>query len=141
MAASLTPTQARLLDFIQRFQATNRFCPSYDEMRAEMGVASRSGISKLVLSLEDRGHIRRRPNCARSIEIIEHNLLADVPTVSLIAELSRRGVSVPRPCARTHGTGDGAAAGISHNDVPPRQMNSIPVHASPYGQEGQRDHG
>lgn len=44
--------------------------PSYAEIQAALGVSSKSRVFLLVRALEDRGHIRRIPDRARSIEII-----------------------------------------------------------------------
>ena len=44
--------------------------PSFDEMRDALGLASKSGIHRLVSGLEERGYIRRLANRARAIEII-----------------------------------------------------------------------
>lgn len=63
----LTSKQAQLLDFIRDYRSENGFTPSYDEMREEMGLASKSGIHRLVTALEERGHVFRVPNLARCI--------------------------------------------------------------------------
>ena len=41
-------------------------------MRQAVGLASKSGIHRLVSALEERGYIRRLPNRARAIEILRH---------------------------------------------------------------------
>ena len=66
----LTQRQAELLAFIERFQAERGWCPSTNEMRAELGLASKGGIVRLLDSLEERGRIRRIPNRARSVEVV-----------------------------------------------------------------------
>lgn len=66
----ITKRQKELLDFITAFTKENGFCPSYDEMRVSLKLVSRSSVHKLINSLEERGKIRRLPNRARAIEII-----------------------------------------------------------------------
>ena len=44
--------------------------PSFDEMRDALGLASKSGIHRLVSGLEERGYIRRLANRARAIDIL-----------------------------------------------------------------------
>lgn len=66
----MTPQQKRLYDIIYDHMSEHGFCPSYEEMREAMGLKSRSGIHRLILSLEARGHIRRTPNRARAIELL-----------------------------------------------------------------------
>ena len=45
--------------------------PSYDEMKDALGLASKSGIHRLITALEERGFIRRLPNKARAIEVLK----------------------------------------------------------------------
>jgi repressor LexA len=45
--------------------------PSFDEMRDALGLASKSGVHRLVSGLEERGYIRRLANRARAIEILK----------------------------------------------------------------------
>lgn len=67
----ITKRQKELLDFIKAFTKKNGYCPSYEEMRVSLNLASRSGVHKLVESLEVRGKIKRLPNMARAIEVIK----------------------------------------------------------------------
>ncbi|REF69632.1 hypothetical protein [Paracoccus versutus] len=70
MAYALTPTQHRLLDLIRRHLASTGTAPSFDEMRAAMGINSKAGIHRLLIALEDRGAIRRLSGRARAIEVV-----------------------------------------------------------------------
>ncbi len=47
--------------------------PSYDEIREALGLASKSGVFRLVDALEARGQIRRMRHYARSIQIVGSN--------------------------------------------------------------------
>ncbi|RWB29619.1 hypothetical protein [Mesorhizobium sp.] len=67
----LTPRQSDALSFIRSHQAKNGFSPSYDEIAAGIGLASRSRAFDLVKGLERRGAVRTRPGMNRTIEIIE----------------------------------------------------------------------
>lgn len=67
---SLTPKQRELLAFIDGYQASKGYCPSFAEMAAAVGVAGVSGISRLVAGLEERGAIRRPHSRVRGIEVI-----------------------------------------------------------------------
>lgn len=71
MSAGLTKNQADLLAFIRHFIGQNDRSPSFDEMLAGVALKSKSGISRLLDGLEQRGHIRRSFNRARSIEIVD----------------------------------------------------------------------
>lgn len=97
--SSLTSQQARLLAFIRAHIAEQGFSPSFDEMTQAMGLRSKSGIHRLISGLEERGFIRRIPNRARCIELVEAPTLGNVPpprirqvpTSDLLQELWRRG--------------------------------------------------
>lgn len=67
----LTSKQAELLTYIRDFINDNGISPSFDEMRDYLGLQSKSGISRIVCALEERGHIFRLPNRARCIMIAE----------------------------------------------------------------------
>lgn len=71
MTAGLTRMQSRALEFIRRYVDENGYSPTYDEIAAELGLASKSGVNRIVTGLEERGRIRKRAGAARGIEIIE----------------------------------------------------------------------
>ena len=66
----LTQKQSELLAFLTSHMAEHNVPPSFDEMRNALGLASKSGIHRLVSGLEERGYIRRLANRARAIEIL-----------------------------------------------------------------------
>ena len=66
----LTQKQSKLLAFLTSHMNTHDVPPSFDEMRNALGLASKSGIHRLVSGLEERGYIRRLANRARAIEIL-----------------------------------------------------------------------
>ena len=49
----------------------NNISPSFDEMRKFLGLSSKSGVHRLISSLEERGFIKRLHNKARAIKIIK----------------------------------------------------------------------
>jgi repressor LexA len=71
----LTRKQNELLNYISNHMEKYEVPPSFDEMRNALGLASKSGIHRLVSGLEERGYIRRLANRARAIEIVKpiHN--------------------------------------------------------------------
>lgn len=80
----LTKKQKELFDFISARTEDTGVCPSFDEMRAAIGQRSKSGVHRLILSLEERGFIRRLPNRARAIEIVKRHGVADTAEVSAL---------------------------------------------------------
>jgi repressor LexA len=67
----LTKKQHDLLVFIDKRLKINSISPSYDEMKDALGLASKSGIHRLITALEERGFIRRLPHKARALEILK----------------------------------------------------------------------
>lgn len=90
----LTKSQQRLFEFLVMRQASD--CPSYDEMKDYMGLASKSGIHRLIEALEERGYIKRLPNRARAIQILkqEDPIVPRAATRELVKELQYRGYVV-----------------------------------------------
>ncbi|MEX0502611.1 transcriptional repressor LexA [Alphaproteobacteria bacterium LSUCC0719] len=76
----LTRKQKELLDYLTTHAETHDVPPSFDEMRDALGLASKSGIHRLVSGLEERGYIRRLANRARAIEILKpaSNAMGDI---------------------------------------------------------------
>ena len=68
----LTIKQRELLNFLEIYENKYKASPSFDEMREALGLASKSGIHRLISGLEERGFIRRLANRARAIKIIRN---------------------------------------------------------------------
>lgn len=66
---NLTRRQNDLMAYIEDYLAKNGSPPSYREMATQLGLASTSGVHRLVQGLEERGHIARLPNRARSVTL------------------------------------------------------------------------
>ncbi|MCB1833023.1 MAG: transcriptional repressor LexA [Geminicoccaceae bacterium] len=67
----LTQRQLQLLRFVHDYLEEHGVCPSFDEMRAALGLKSKSGIHRLVSGLEERGFIRRLAYRARAVEVLK----------------------------------------------------------------------
>lgn len=78
----LTRKQKELLDYLTAHVEAHDVPPSFDEMRDALGLASKSGIHRLVSGLEERGYIRRLANRARAIEILK-------PASGALSDMSR----------------------------------------------------
>lgn len=78
----LTRKQKELLDYLTAHVEAHDVPPSFDEMRDALGLASKSGIHRLVSGLEERGYIRRLANRARAIEILK-------PASGALSDVSR----------------------------------------------------
>lgn len=66
----LTKRQYQLLILIEEHLKKNGVPPSFEEMKQQLGLKSKSGIHRLISGLEERGFIRRLPNKARALEVL-----------------------------------------------------------------------
>ena len=73
----LTKKQYDLLVLIDNKLKTEGVSPSFDEMKDCLGLKSKSGVHRLISSLEERHFIRRLPHKARAIEVIRHPVSSD----------------------------------------------------------------
>ena len=67
----LTKKQKELFEYLKKYMSQNVISPSFEEMKHAVNLKSKSGIHRLVLSLEQRGFIRRLKLIARAMEIIK----------------------------------------------------------------------
>ncbi|MBL4618403.1 MAG: transcriptional repressor LexA [Robiginitomaculum sp.] len=67
----LTKKQHDLLVFINQCLTDSGVSPSFDEMKDALGLASKSGIHRLITALEERGFIKRLAHRARALEVIK----------------------------------------------------------------------
>ena len=65
----LTIKQKKLLDYLKSYYQNENLFPTFDEMRDNLNIKSKSGIHKLLSSLEQKGFIRRIPHKARALEL------------------------------------------------------------------------
>ncbi|MDG1154059.1 MAG: transcriptional repressor LexA [Alphaproteobacteria bacterium] len=67
----LTPRQSQILNLIISSIEKNGICPSFEEMKNQIGVKSKSGIHAILSALEERKYIRKLPNKARAVEVLK----------------------------------------------------------------------
>ena len=91
----LTRKQSELLTYLSDHMQQHDVPPSFDEMRDALGLASKSGVHRLVSGLEERGYIRRLANRARAIEILKPVTAAAVGVVTRAVETASNLVSLP----------------------------------------------
>lgn len=92
---ALTQRQFRVLAFLDSFVRRNGYCPSYDEVRKALGLASLATVHKHMNTLQRKGYIRRDPNRSRSIEVIDRRPMMEADA------LSAKGENDPGPMYRT----------------------------------------
>ena len=68
----LTKKQKELYDFLIEYISLNQISPSFEEMKNAVNLKSKSGIHRLITSLEQRGFIKRLKHKARAMEITKN---------------------------------------------------------------------
>ena len=67
----LTRKQQELLVFIDQRLRADGVSPSFEEMKEALQLRSKSGVHRLINALEERRFIRRLPNRARALEVLQ----------------------------------------------------------------------
>ena len=67
----LTKKQKTLFEYLNLYIKKNGIAPSFEEMKNAVNLKSKSGIHRLIISLEQRGFIKRLKHKARAMEIIK----------------------------------------------------------------------
>jgi repressor LexA len=65
----LTRKQKELFDYLCEYVSLHSISPSFEEMKEAVNLKSKSGIHRLITSLEQRGFIKRLKHKARAMEI------------------------------------------------------------------------
>ncbi len=89
----LTRKQQELLTFIDDRLRADGVSPSFEEMKDALQLRSKSGVHRLINALEERSFIRRLPNRARALEVLQMpEALRAKPSLKLVPP-----VAAPRP--------------------------------------------
>lgn len=82
MSEVIRPTkkQRELLGFIETFIAEHGYSPSYREIMNGQGYNSVATVALHVNNLIKRGHLKKRDNSARSLEVVTPNEVAPLQT-------------------------------------------------------------
>ena len=120
----LTKKQKELFVYLRDYISSKDISPSFEEMKNAVNLKSKSGIHRLITSLEQRGYIKRLKHKARAMEItkeLQNNNSAitntessflNIPLVGSIAageaieaiNSSESMISVPRSLVSKHST-------------------------------------
>ncbi len=110
----LTTKQHELLCFIDQRLKETGVSPSFEEMKDELGLKSKSGIHRLISALEEREFIRRLPNRARALEVLK---------------LPEGGLPKPRPSNVVEMRPPASGPKLVENDAPANDdIMEIPLH-------------
>ena len=120
----LTKKQKELFVYLRDYISSNYISPSFEEMKNAVNLKSKSGIHRLITSLEQRGYIKRLKHKARAMEITKElqnnistftnyeNSFLNIPLVGSIAageaieaiNSSDSMISVPKSLVSKHST-------------------------------------
>jgi len=120
----LTKKQKELFVYLRDYISSNDISPSFEEMKNAVNLKSKSGIHRLITSLEQRGYIKRLKHKARAMEITKQlqnnssivtsseNSFLNIPLVGSIAageaieaiNSSDSMISVPKSLVSKHST-------------------------------------
>jgi repressor LexA len=120
----LTKKQKELFVYLRDYISSNDISPSFEEMKNAVNLKSKSGIHRLITSLEQRGYIKRLKHKARAMEITKElqnnrstvstleNSFLNIPLVGSIAageaieaiNSSNSMISVPKSLVSKHST-------------------------------------
>ena len=120
----LTKKQKELFVYLRDYISSNDISPSFEEMKNAVNLKSKSGIHRLITSLEQRGYIKRLKHKARAMEITKElqnnssivtsseNSFLNIPLVGSIAageaieaiSSSDSMISVPKSLVSKHST-------------------------------------
>lgn len=89
----MTRTQAKVLDFLRKYADENMGAtPSYEELKTFLGLASKSGVHRIVGILVSEGCLEKRAGCSRSLRLVERKSepkLPDTPAVLAVRIVTR----------------------------------------------------
>ncbi len=77
----LTKKQKELFVYLNNYISSNDISPSFEEMKNAVNLKSKSGIHRLITSLEQRGYIKRLKHKARAMEITKDLPNKNVTTI------------------------------------------------------------
>ena len=91
----LTKKQKELFEYLEEYIEGNGIAPSFEEMKNAVKLKSKSGIHRLIMSLEQRGFIKRLKHRARAMEITKSFNNNFKQTVGINRELNNNSISIP----------------------------------------------
>lgn len=65
----LTPVQNNAMRFISAYLMEHGVPPTYEDLRIHLGLASKSGVNRIVRQLVERGRVKHIPGRARTLTV------------------------------------------------------------------------
>lgn len=86
MAATLTPKQQRVLEFIRAYWRARGCAPTQEEIAAKLGFRSLGTVQNYLVRLERHGVLKRPWNAKRALEVVEpEDQGAELPLLGTVA--------------------------------------------------------
>lgn len=88
-STELTARQKQIYDFLVSHLRDNGFPPTVREICAEFGIKSTKGVTDHLTALEKKGHIRKRREASRGIEILNRkSILEDAVELPILGRIA-----------------------------------------------------
>jgi len=81
----ITKRQKKVLDFIKSYKKKNKYSPSLEEIRDDLGISSISTAHYHVKNLQEAGYLQKKYNQPRSVSPTKERETIEVPIVGTIA--------------------------------------------------------
>ncbi|MEO6513709.1 MAG: hypothetical protein ABIR37_03405 [Candidatus Saccharimonadales bacterium] len=111
-----TKKQRELLSFIDAFIKEHGYSPSYREIMTGLNYTSVATVSLHVGNLIKRGHLRKRENSARSLEVVDAETVPTLKT-NLVAPAEEKWLVEKVEHMLTQAEAEGEVAPITVDDI------------------------
>ena len=91
----LTKKQKELFEYLNKYISKNGISPSFEEMKNAVNLKSKSGIHRLITSLEQRGFIKRLKHRARAMEIIKSLSDTFIKKDQSVSSFNNHSIAIP----------------------------------------------
>lgn len=81
----ITKRQKQVLDFIKSYKKKNKYSPSLEEIKENLGISSISTAHFHVKKLEELGYLTKQKNQPRTIEVHKKEQMVKIPVLGMIA--------------------------------------------------------
>jgi repressor LexA len=125
----LTAKQNELLRFIHERLEQGGVSPSFEEMKEALSLKSKSGVHRLIGALEERGFIRRLPNRARALEILQMPEGGGAKAISNVVAIAPKSSPAPEAISKPTNSMPIAANDVMEIPLHGRIAAGVPIEA------------
>jgi repressor LexA len=86
LSADLTEKQARVLEYMTQWIHEQGYPPTFQELAQELHLTEKNARD-YVLILERKGYLRRQPNVARGITLLQHDTPEPLPEIPFVGRV------------------------------------------------------